>query len=67
MSLIEIEKIKIENLNLENLVDQSVPVIITGSNLGTCHQTWSAEYLSKKLKNRKFSVHEADTPKLGKN
>jgi len=62
--MVEIERIKFEDFDLEEVVNRSTPVIVTGASLGSCHQSWSGDYLSKKLEDRKFSVHEADTPKL---
>ena len=49
--------------SLDCLVEDGKPIIFR-SDLGQCHEKWDPEYLSEKLENRTFSVHEAETTKL---
>ena len=49
--------------SFDGLIEDGKPIIFR-SNLGQCHEKWSPDYLSTKLENRTFSVHEAKTTKL---
>ncbi|KAI0965966.1 leucine carboxyl methyltransferase [Xylaria arbuscula] len=66
VTILEVPKIRISTENdFERVLKAGRPVIIEGSDLGTCIRSWTGAYLTEKVgSERKVVVHETSSSKM---